>query len=248
MSSRRRPGLAPRVVAGLQEAKAEVRAAGPFVPARSSPPRGPNRAPTLSEAARQDLLDAIEVIRNRITYTREPPSDEDLSDDELDEMVRERQEENVEEGRPRGGFSQVRQQILAERQQDRTRSKEWFAVQRRLLREAEENLQAFDEGRFAVPVEPPPNGIATPIRPEPYERMSAEERNEMLAAGATEEEIEREERRRLLRYLQAERDYTEETGPTRATARRTGPPAAPRSPGASTVPTPKPRAERKSLV
>jgi hypothetical protein len=69
-----------------------------------------------------------------------------------------------------------------------------------------------------------------------------EERNEMLAAGATEEEIEREEHRRLLRYLQAERDYTEETGPTRATARRTGgPPAAPRSPGASTVRYPSPR-------
>lgn len=50
----------------------------------------------------------------------------------------------------------------------------------------------------------------------------------MQAAGFTEEEIDREDQRRLLRYLQAERDFTEDVRGGRPTARRTVPPPAAR--------------------
>lgn len=152
-------------------------------------------------------------------------SDEDISDDTLDFLVEERQRENVRQGRPPGGFLRLRQGILDERRQE---SKASMARLRQRYEEASDVWRAHEEGLIARPVEPPPDGLATPIPPVAFERASAEERRQMQAAGFTEEEIDREDQRRLLRYLQAERDFTEDVRGGRPTARRTVPPPAAR--------------------
>ena len=109
-SSRKHP--APRTVSGLQEAKAEVRAAGPFVAPRASRPPEPESGSI--EAQRRE----VEILR-RVLEEFENGSEEELSDDEMDERVRARQRENEAAGRPRGGGLQHRQAILAEIERER---------------------------------------------------------------------------------------------------------------------------------
>lgn len=99
-----------------------------------------------------------------------------------------------------------------------------LAQYREALDRYEEDMGFFnarDElARGVSPVRDPP---PVPIPPEPYQRMSESERNQLLNEGLSEGEIERLEHASLLRYLRAERDYAEELGLGNAprTARRT---------------------------
>ena len=110
----------------------------------------------------------------RVLEEFENGSEEELSDDEMDERVRARQRENEAAGRPRGGGLQHRQAILAEFERER---RDRIAEARAEYEEAAELLEAMEAGELASGVEPPPDGIATPVRPEPYEGMFEEDRN-----------------------------------------------------------------------
>jgi len=249
-------GSTLRAVPGLREAKAEVKAEGAFVPAQRALASGPRpSAPPPHSEQREELLAELDQARRILEAYGDETSDEDVSDDELDvsddelqEMVTARQRANKSAGRPPGGFLQIRDQILDERRrqlQDERRqaSRDARAAARQDYEDALETWTAFDEGRFAQPVEAPADG--PPLPPGPYERMSAEERRALEAAGLSAAEIEEEELRGLRRYLQAAGDFTDEAGRRTPTARRTAPPPArPGSPSArgSSLRGPSPRA------
>ena len=133
--------------------------------------------------------------------------------------------------------------------QERINAAVWEAIQANLrgrtaylaaMQQYEEDL-AFYNAReeLAREVSPPRDLPPVPIPPEPYERMTASERSQLLRDGLSEGEIERLEHASLLRYLRAERDYEEDLGLAGRprTARRTVPPAAASQPSIGRTPT-----------
>jgi len=99
-----------------------------------------------------------------------------------------------------------------------------LARYREALAQYEVDMEFFNaREELARGVSPPRDPPPVPIPPEPYQRMSESERNQLLNEGLSEGEIDRIEHANLLRSFQAERDYAEELGLGNAprTARRT---------------------------
>jgi hypothetical protein len=207
--------MRPRVIPGLEAAKREVRASGAFTPALQ---RRPEQLPgeRLSrprQPEESDFLIYDEVmVRNHIQYLTENLEDQDASQERIDAAVLELVQQNR---RRRAAYQAAMQQY-------------------------EEDL-AFYNAReeLAREVSPPRDLPPVPIPPEPYERMTASERSQLLRDGLSEGEIERLEHASLLRYLRAERDYEEDLGLAGRprTARRTVPPAAASQPSIGRTPT-----------
>lgn len=196
--------MRPRVIPGLEAAKREVRASGAFTPALQ---RRPEQLPEerLSRPRQPDetdfaIYDEV-MVRNHIQYLTENLEDQGASQERIDAAVSEFVQKN---NRRRAAYQAAMQQY-------------------------EEDL-AFYNAReeLAREVSPPRDLPPVPIPPEPYERMTASERSQLLRDGLSEGEIERLEHASLLRYLRAERDYEEDLGLAGRprTARRTVPPAA----------------------